>query len=477
MKAMQKKVSVLVVEDNLGDFYLIEEYLISAFAQLEVTHAKTFARAAEILSTDSLPEVILLDLSLPDAQGEGLVKEMVDLAGHIPVIVLTGYANEEFGVKTLAMGISDYLLKDILDEELLRRSISYSTERKKVTKHLEESEKQYKNLFDLNPVPMWVFDLQTLGFLDVNNAAIEHYGYSEQEFLNMTIMDIRPAEEVDRLEIFLSKKKTLKSRQKGIWKHQKKNGAIIDVEISANDSLFEGKPSRIVMANDVTERIKQEQLIQNSLVEKETLLAEIHHRVKNNLAVISAMLQLQAGQEDNPDLTNRLFESMGRIKTIANIHEHLYLSDNFSNVDFTKNIRELVSMVIQTFEIGMPIDVQFQCDASQLNVNQAIPCSLIINEVITNSVKHAFNGQEKGKISVLLENHGECIRLVIDDDGIGIPDTPDENNTLGLQLISVLSKQLKAEYEYHQNVNTTGTRFTLKFRKAEIKGSSSSHLI
>ncbi len=477
MTALQDRISVLVVEDYQGDFFLIEEYLIDKFIRPDVFHAKSFAGAKEILTSGDQPDAILLDLTLPDASGENLVKEIVNLAGHTPVIVLTGYGNREFGVKTLAMGISDYLLKDELNEELLKRSISYSIERKKVMKYLEESEKQYKDLFDLNPEPMWVFDHQTLKFLDVNKAAVEHYGYSEQEFLNMSILDISPDMEADRLENFLSQKWTSPDRNMGIWKHRKKNGDLIDVEISANDSLFEGKPSRIVLARDVTEKIKQEEIIQNSLKEKETLLAEIHHRVKNNLAVISAMLQLQADHVDNRDLSNRLFESMGRIKTIANIHEHLYLSDNFSNIDFTENIRELVGMIIETFEHDTVIDVNYECDKSQLNVNQAIPCSLIINEVITNSVKHAFNGREKGKISIRLKNKEDRIHLIIDDDGIGIPLSLDEDESLGLQIVSVLSRQLKADYEYKKRKNTKGTRFTLNFSKAEIKGSSSSHLI
>ncbi len=153
------------------------------------------------------------------------------------------------------MGISDYLIKDELDANTLYKSIVYNIERKKTLSQLETSEKRYSDLFHLSPQPMWVYDIETLRFLDVNLAAEKHYGYSLQEFLGMTIKDIRPSEDIPilikELEI-LNKKEEIRSS--GPYKHQKKNGEIIYVEIQSNTLSFQNTVGRIILANDVTER-------------------------------------------------------------------------------------------------------------------------------------------------------------------------------------------------------------------------------
>src|SRR5690606_34852793 len=114
--------------------------------------------------------------------------EVMALAKSTPVIVLTGYSDIDFGIKSLSMGISDYLLKEELSATSLYKSIMYSIERKEIYRTLKESEKRYKDLFHLSPEPMWLYDVETLKFLDINNAAIKHYGFSREEFLNMTIL-------------------------------------------------------------------------------------------------------------------------------------------------------------------------------------------------------------------------------------------------------------------------------------------------
>ena len=183
METDRRKYKILVVEDNPGDFALVEEFLIEQIGIGILTHAKTFKEAKNILSSGcSEFDVVLLDLSLPDKTGTPLIKEIVASCPNTPVIVLTGYSDFDFGVNSLSLGISDYLLKEELTAISLYKSILYSTERKKVVSALEESEKKYSELFHMSPQPMWVFDLETLYFLNVNNAAIKHYGYSHEEF-------------------------------------------------------------------------------------------------------------------------------------------------------------------------------------------------------------------------------------------------------------------------------------------------------
>lgn len=229
----------------------------------------------------------------------------------------------------------------------------------------------------------------------------------------------------------------------------------------------------VANSRDVTERYLRQEEIKNSLKEKETLLAEVHHRVKNNLAVISAMLQLQSMNVENQKVFDCLSDSVTRIRAIADIHEQLYQSKTFSRLDFTKNIRQLATEIVNTFQINTSTQVTFACDHVELNVNQAIPCSLIINEVITNILKHAFSGKKHGMIHISLRVKDDKLKLSIKDNGTGFNGNIKEikSDSLGLQIIAVLSQQLGAEYDYSATEDLNN--FTLEFVKGNIKGSAS----
>lgn len=259
MAVLEQGIRILVIEDNTGDFVLIEEYLLEETEQPEIERAVTLSDVKDILGSSEPFDAILLDLSLPDASGESLVEEVASLAQKTPIIVLTGYESRDFGLKTLGMGISDYLLKDELNPFLLSKSLSYSMERNRINRSLRESEKQYRNLFDLSPLPKWVYDLETMEFLDVNRTAIKHYGYSREEFLAMTIEDIRPESELPALE--KAKKKFADAKGPhhiGLFTHRKKNGELIKVEIQSSKIDYYGRPAKMVVVHDVTEQKENE---------------------------------------------------------------------------------------------------------------------------------------------------------------------------------------------------------------------------
>jgi PAS domain S-box-containing protein len=223
------------------------------------------------------------------------------------------------------------------------------------------------------------------------------------------------------------------------------------------------------------EKKKRDQKIRESLKEKETLLSEVHHRVKNNLAVVSGMMQLQAFEETDEELRNKLFDSVARIQTMASIHELLYKSSSFSNLRLDENIQKLISNITDTFQSAENIDIAYQMDTVKLNVNQAIPCSLIINEVVTNALKHAF--ENTGTIRIELSEEQNQINLSIADNGKGLPYDYKQlihKGSLGFKLIDTLSKQLEATYQFISD--TGGTEFSLSFERAEVKGSGNAHL-
>lgn len=260
----EREMNFLVIEDNPGDFLLIKEYVKGAFLKVTINHAVSFAAAKEKLKEAPLPDLIILDLTLPDKNGQELVKEIGNLSKVVPIIVLTGYGDKKFGLKTLSWGASDYIMKDGLNSSQLYKSITYSIERKKNLNNLKKSEEKYKTIFSLNPLPMWIVDVESFLFLDVNAAAIKHYGYTREEFLTMSIKDIKPEAEMVR---FQDKLKDFQDRGdyfQQVCKHIKKNGEVILVEVQSNEITLHGKKARLVLGIDVTEKYKAESALKLS---------------------------------------------------------------------------------------------------------------------------------------------------------------------------------------------------------------------
>jgi two-component sensor histidine kinase len=199
-----------------------------------------------------------------------------------------------------------------------------------------------------------------------------------------------------------------------------------------------------------------------ALTEKEVLLKEIHHRVKNNLQVISSMLNLQAMHISDSAAQAVFAESQGRVQSIALVHETLYESQDLSSVNFAEYIHTLVTTVMQAQSYPeRHIATMIDADGVLLPVSCAIPCGLIINELVTNSLKHAFRGREHGVIRVSLHQQGEDrVELVVADDGVGLkPDLdPRRVTSLGLDLVYTFAEQLSAEVELSRE-NGTSFRF------------------
>ena len=300
----KREFNILIIEDNPGDFVLVEEFLSEQIKALTLVHAKNFQEAKDILSKDdNIFDIVLLDLSLPDKTGLPLIQEIVKLSLNTPIIILTGYGDASFGIKSLSFGISDYLLKDDLTASSLYKSIIYSSERKQVALALEESEKQYSELFHLSPQPMYVVELWSLKFLDVNEAFLKHYGYTKEELSLMDIRDIRLADEIPALEMdLLIDNEDHKNKSLSIFRHLKKNGEIIQVEVQSNFIQYKGKNAKVSIATDVTERLNYIKAIE----EQNEKLKEISwiqsHIVRAPLARILGLVQIfKETKQDNEE--------------------------------------------------------------------------------------------------------------------------------------------------------------------------------
>jgi two-component sensor histidine kinase len=217
------------------------------------------------------------------------------------------------------------------------------------------------------------------------------------------------------------------------------------------------------MAHDITDQKAAEENIRQSLKEKEVLLKEVHHRVKNNLQVISSILNLQSSYVKDKKSLDLLLESQNRIKSMAFVHESLYQTKDFSNINFSSYVENICSNLVHSYSNPeYPPQLKMDLDSIQLNLDTAIPCGLIINELISNALKYAFKGKESGALQVELKSLGEKLRIVISDNGKGLPENIDFRNTesLGLQLVVTLVEQINGKIVLETK---KGTKFTIEF--------------
>ncbi len=216
---------------------------------------------------------------------------------------------------------------------------------------------------------------------------------------------------------------------------------------------------------DNTDRKEIDRKIRDSLKEKEVLLKEVHHRVKNNLQVISSILNLQSSYVDDPKTLEILRESQQRIKSMSFIHETIYRTSDFSRLEFMDYLKTIISNLIQSYRSAKTrVDFVSEMNSVGLNLDQAIPCGLIVNELVSNSLKYAFKGREHGKLTVKLNEEDGVIMLAVIDDGIGLPAdfAFEKNNSLGIQLVYALLDQIDATVKV---VQTEGTQFFISFKR------------
>ena len=337
------------------------------------------------------------------------------------------------------------------------------TERKQAGEALRESEEKYRALFEMAKDAILLSD-ETGRFVDVNQAACKSLGYSREELLRLSNREIDA--DPRGYEAFLKiRNRPLKGMTFEV-NQRRKDGTLLPVEITGSFFTTGGQRIALAIARDITERKRTEEKLKSSLREKEVLLREIHHRVKNNMQVISSLLDMMIMRTQNQEALDLLENARIKIYTMALIHSQLYRSDKFDQIDMDTHARELVNYLM-SINIDKDVSIKSVVDCSDiyLTVNQAIPCALVINELIFNSLKHAFKGRKKGKIGVSLKKLSEAMALLkVQDDGIGMPEEIDifKTNTLGLKLIkNIVCNQLKGKIRVDRGIGTT---FIIEFK-------------
>jgi PAS domain S-box-containing protein len=289
-------------------------------------------------------------------------------------------------------------------------------------------------------------------------------GYTVEEMLGRHLYSFMTS---DAIELA---KENLKRREQGIEENHdfqfiRKDGAKIYTNIETSpimddDGNYKGA---IALVSDITKRRQMEVKLKNSVKEKEMLLKEIHHRVKNNLMVISSLLNLQSQYIKDKEALNIFKESQSRARSMALIHELLYKSTDLKRINFGDYIRTLSSELLRTYSTGNILLNLFVEDL-MLDINTTVPLGLIVNELVSNSLKHAFPQGQEGNIVINFHKSKEKYILIVKDDGVGFPEEVDYKNsdTLGLQIVNSLTGQIDGVISLEKG---KGTKFTLKLRE------------
>lgn len=347
-ETFEQALSILVVEDDPGDFGLVRAYLrlaglASSVEKEPLVWAKTLAEGLSEAGRNKL-DIALLDLSLPDSSGIATVQAMRAALPEAPLVVLTGQDDNELAEAALQAGAQDYLIKGQFDKDALKRTVRYAISRNKLE----------------------------------------------------------------------------------------------------------------------AERKRAEEKVRDLLAEKELILKEVHHRIKNNMNTISSLLFLQASKLTNPEAAAALKDSQARVQSMMVLYDKLYLARSFMEISFKDYLSNLVTEIVANFANRDMVKVETDIEDFIINTKVLSSLGIIVNEIITNAMKYAFSGRNEGLLSVSASIKDKHVTLIIEDNGVGIPEAVNiEISTgFGLELVNMLTKQLRGSIKIERQ---KGSMFILEF--------------
>lgn len=451
--SVAKHLRVLFVEDSEDDMLLELVELQQAGYIVDSVRVQD-ATALKNALQDSW-DLVISDYNMPSFTGMDALNIIQAHELDVPFILVSGVIGEIAAVNLMKAGAHDYILKDrmtrlvpAIQRELKEASIRQ--QHRKTEADLAQSELRHRTLLETAADAVVVIDNQ--GIIDSVNPATETMlGYSKEELIGQNINMLMPEPHQSTHTAYIHRyAKNHVPRIMGNLREIEalhKDGSIIPVDISVTEMEIQGQILFTGIIRDISERKQTQARLLASLAEKDIVLRELHHRVKNNMQVISSLLSLQARYAKINNPQEALQESRQRIRAMAMIHERLYGSDDLALVDFLDYLRYLADRLSRIYhEIGSDIKIQVSGEPLQLPIDHALPSALISNELITNTIKHAYSsGQAERLLEIRIANvSASQAQIIFRDYGRGIDPTilNTEPKTLGLVIVNALTRQL-----------------------------------
>lgn len=444
INSMEKAIAVYEPINDGEDFIFVE---LNEFGE-KIARVKSEAVVGKSL-IDLFPEVAEFGLT-------SKLKETY-LTGKPTTLPLKQYHDNR-----ISQWVENYIFK--LPSGMVVAMFEDTFEQKQAEIRIRESEEKYRLLFENTNLYVSVYDREGV-CQAINQQVARMFGKQPEECIGKSILELHPEkglEYIQRNRTVMEKDETLEYSSlvhfpKGNrWLHS----------ITHPISYINGKPTAVqTISHDYTVEKKAEDQIKASLAEKETLLHEIHHRVKNNMQVIISLLNLQAGNLEDSQAREILKDSQNRVYAIAAVHESLHGSESLSAIDLKSYIETIAQAIFQSYAMDShAVCLNSHIAESPISLNQAYPLGLVVNELISNSLKYAFPGGRTGEIDINAYRYDEEVELVVADNGVGFPEPFDftRTTTLGLRLVrDIIEKQLNGTVELSQ---LNGTRFIIHFQ-------------
>jgi PAS domain S-box-containing protein len=431
--------------------YNINEFNAAAEATFGYSKDEMLGQPLSILFSDGVEmEKVVNRITQKGALANEIINKKKDGTFFISFLSASVLKNEK-GEVVGAMGVS----RDI-------------TAIKKAEEELRLSEERHRAIYD--QAYIGIARIAKMGrFLLVNERLCSMLDYTAEELYRKTFYELGVQEEVE--ESLGDWDQLLSGRIKNFSREQtyvRQDGDLLrtNVTVSLVRDANNNPNYFVAVFEDITERKEYEAQLEDSIKEKEVLLKEVHHRVKNNMQVISSILNLQSSYISDETALAILRESQDRIKSMSFVHESLYQSKTLSEVNFSEYIQNISRNLFHSYSRPAGgIALRFDLEEVFLNLDTSIPCGLIINELVSNSLKYAFQGREKGVVVISFSKLADGkLKLIVADDGIGLPEGFDIENaeSLGLQLVTTLVTQISGKMEIDR---TNGTCFNIVFKE------------
>lgn len=479
VESLNNQIRVLLVEDDNNDKELILLELRRGGFEPVYKQVKT-AEAFSCELKENEWDIILCDYSLPSFDGLSALKIVRDFSIDIPFILISGEIADNTAVQAMKNGANDYLMKDnlhrltpVIEREL--KDVQIRKEHKKTQLAIVESERRLREAERIAHLGHWELDHSSLTMV-WSSQLYQIFEITDTQTIITYKHFLSRIHPEDRIKTNIAFKQSVENQEplevicRLFFPGKKDKYVRIQCENIYDD---QDNPLRSLgVIQDVSKSIETQIELKHSLNEKQVLISEIHHRVKNNLALIFSLLQLEMSDIQDEQTKTILFNSIMRIRTMSLIHEKLYSISDFSNVPFHTFTNSLTQILGDHYNADKRIKITLELDEVLLNVNQAMPAALILNEILTNAFNHAFEKESTGHIIVELSKNSDQIRLKVSDNGKGISNSIHKNqpDTLGLTIINLLTQQLNGILSINKD---NGSIFSLQFTYKKVATGSS----